>query len=324
MTLTDSESLEKVMKSRNLPLLYLFLAAAAMLLQACAMQPEAREVTNIWVDADGAAAAPAMAYEQAPSPIRNLESFDSSEPGSAPLQRQERLIIRTGELRVVVADTEESVQAITRLVSSLEGWVVSSSLHQRGDAKAGTMTIRVPAAQFDTALDQIKALAVSVTSENSSGQDVTEEYVDLAARLGNLEATAARVRTFLDQATTVEEALNVNRELSRLESEIEAMKGRIQFLEQSAAFSTLTIHLTPDALAQPFQIGGWRPEGTAREAIQSLISALQSLADVAIWLALYLLPLAAVTVAPVWLGIRFLVRLWRGRGAKAATAQPGD
>jgi hypothetical protein len=315
------------MKSRIYPI-FLMLIVTTLLLQGCA-QPRASQVFSnegSLSDFDMVAGAPAAPYavpQEAAGSIQ-IESAPSDAPGRAQLQQQERLIIRTGELRIIVRDTEESVLAITGLVNNVEGWVVNSSLHQRGEAKAGTITIRVPAAQFDTTVAQIKGLAVSVTSENTSGQDVTEEYVDLSARLASLEATAARVRTFLDQSQNVEEALNVNRELSRLESEIEAMKGRMQYLEQSAAFSTLTIHLTPDALAQPLQIGGWRPEGTARAAVESLISALQGVADTVIWMMLFLLPLAAITVGPIWLGIRFLVRLWRGARPKPTTAPPAN
>jgi hypothetical protein len=311
------------MKSRIQPLL-LILALATLLLQACQVQPEDAGYDFYQSEQglpDGAPVESAAMPALIPGAVANVQ-FDTA--SGTPLQRQERLIIRTGELHIIVRDTEETVSAITALVSSLEGWVVNSSLQQRGDAKAGTIRIRIPAAHFDTALAQVKGLAVSVTSENTSGQDVTEEYVDLSARLANLEATAARLHTFLDAAENVEEALNVNRELSRLESEIEAMKGRLQYLEQSAAFSTLNIYLTPDALAQPIQIGRWRPEGTAREAIQSLISALQGLADTAIWLTLFLLPLTVVTLGPIWLGIRFVVRLWRGRRPEPAAAQPGS
>jgi hypothetical protein len=312
---------EEPVKSR-IQLILLVFALTALLLPGCA-QPEAASSDRILSESAPAPFSPGGTVRTTAGEAP-MEAIEYERADGATLQQQERLIIRTGELRIVVRDTEESVLAITRLVDDMEGWVVSSNLQQRGEAKIGTMTIRIPAAQFDTARAQIKDMAVSVTSEYTSGQDVTEEYVDLSARLGNLQATAARVRTFLDEARNVEEALEVNRELSRLESEIEAMKGRLQYLEQSAAFSTLTVHLTPDALAQPIQIGSWRPEGTARNAIQSLVSALQGLADTAIWIILFLLPLMALTLGPIWLGIRFVVRLWRGWRSKPEAAPSTD
>ena len=131
----------------------------------------------------------------------------------------------------------------------------------------------------------------------------------------NLEATADRVRNFLDESKTVEEALEVNRELSRLEGEIEAMKGRLQYLDSSAAFSLVSIDLTPDVLSQPLEVGGWQPQGVARSALETLIATLQTLVDVAIWFIIYVLPLVLIVAIPTWLVIRF----FRRRRAAART-----
>ena len=151
-------------------------------------------------------------------------------------------------------------------------------------------------------------MAVEVTRISTSGQDVTEEYVDVSARLDNLEATADRVRSFLDETKSVEEALEVNRELSYLEGEIEAMKGRLQYLEQSAAFSMVTIDLTPDVLSQPLEVGGWQPQGVARSAVETLIDTFQTLINIGIWLVIYVLPLLLIVAIPLWLVIRFFRR----------------
>ncbi|MCL4266300.1 MAG: DUF4349 domain-containing protein [Anaerolineae bacterium] len=240
--------------------------------------------------------------------VSNL-AFSSGEGAVGQSDQVERLIIRTGNLSLVVLDTEETVADITRLAEQSGGWVVNANLYQYGvDAKSGDITIRVPAAGFIGAMETLKQMAVEVRSENVSGQDVTEEYVDLEARLGNLEATAERVRSFLDDAMTVEEALAVNQELSRLEGEIEVIKGRMQYLSQSAAFSTITISLTPDIAARPVQVAGWRPQGVARDAIEALISALQGLATLVIWLMILVLPIALLIGVPLWLFVRFVRR----------------
>lgn len=162
-------------------------------------------------------------------------------------------------------------------------------------------------------------MAVEVTNLSTSGQDVTEEFVDLSARLENLEATAVRVRSFLDDAATVEEALAVNQELSRLEGEIESFKGRIQYLSQSAAFSTISVNITPDELSQPIEVGGWRPSGIVRDALEALVDALQGLATFAIWLIIYFLPIVLIIGIPLWLVVRFIRRRgWFRRNRAAA------
>jgi hypothetical protein len=240
-------------------------------------------------------------------------------------QPQERLIIRTGDLSIVVTDTEEAIAQITAMVEANGGWVVSSSLYQYSEtAKTGDVTVRVPSDGYNSALEAIKGMALEVTHESSSGQDVTDEYVDLSSRLANLEATAARVRTFLDESKNVEEALAVNQELSRLEGEIEVIKGRMQYLSQSASFSTISVHLTPDEASQPIEVAGWRPSGVAKDAVEALITALQGIANFAIWFVIFILPVLLIIGIPIWLVIRFFVRRRRRRKAASETAPQAE
>ena len=236
---------------------------------------------------------------------------------------QERIIIRTADMGVVVVDTEEAMATIAQMVNENGGWVVSSNVFQYSEnAKTGNMSVRVPSEGFDSFLEAVGRLSVEVTRISTSGQDVTEEYVDVSARLDNLEATADRVRSFLDETKTVEEALEVNRELSYLEGEIEAMKGRLQYLEQSAAFSQVSIDLTPDVLSQPLEVGGWEPQGAARSAVETLIATMQTLIDVAIWLIIYVLPLVLIVAIPAWLLIRFFRKRRAARKVEAAETLP--
>ncbi len=237
---------------------------------------------------------------------------------------RERLIIRTADLSIIVTDTETTMTQIAEMAEANGGWVVTSGLYQYNEtAKTGNITIRVPAEGFNSALAAIKGLATEVSSESSSGQDVTEEYVDLDSRLQNLEATADRVRSFLDSATKVEDALAVNAELSRLEGEIEVIKGRMQYLSQSASFSTITVNLTPDVLSQPIEIGGWQPEGIAREAIEALVSTLQGVTSALIWFGLYVLPLLLLFGLPVMWVVRYVRQRWNRRPAAPAANSQG-
>jgi hypothetical protein len=260
--------------------------------------------------------APMEEAAEAPAPAVDQAAFNAQDIP------EERLIIRTGNLDLVVEDTEAAMATIARMAEENGGWVVNSNVFQYDEnAKTGDITIRVPASGFNSAIEALKGLAVEVTSESTTGQDVTEEYVDLSARLENLEATADRVRAFLDETRNVEEALAVNQELSRLEGEIEAMKGRLQYLSQSAAFSTITVRLTPDVLAQPIEVGGWRPEGVVRDAILALVNTLQVIATTLIWLAIYVLPVLLIIGIPLWLLFRLVRRQRRRRQAAAVASE---
>jgi hypothetical protein len=101
-------------------------------------------------------------------------------------------------------------------------------------------------------------------------------------------------------------------------SEIEMVRGQMQYYEESAALSSITAELIPDVAAQPIEIGGWQPQGTVKAAVEALIQALEWLADAAIWLAICVLPVALLVGLPVFL----IVRSARRRRAKAALTAP--
>jgi len=98
----------------------------------------------------------------------------------------------------------------------------------------------------------LRGLAVDVTSKSSSSRDVTEEYVDLSAKLQNLEATEAQLLRIMEKAETVEDILNVQRELSKTRDEIERTKARMQYLERTSASSLITVRLEQSKLGIKF------------------------------------------------------------------------
>jgi hypothetical protein len=167
---------------------------------------------------------------------------------------------------------------------------------------------------------QLRALAVKVQSETSSGQDVSDEYVDLQARLTNLEATAARIRELLKEAKDVDEALQVNLKLSEVESEIEQIKGRMQYLKDRSAFSTIVVNLQPDVL-EPAPVA-WQPGKTLEAAADSAGTLLRGLVDAAIWLIVAYGPILIPLALVLW----FIVRAQRKRsGHKPVNVVvPGD
>lgn len=180
------------------------------------------------------------------------------------------------------------------------------------------LTVRVPSAQLDAALAQIRALAVEVRSESISGQDVTAEYTDLQSHLRNLEAAETKLQQIMDGATKTEDVLAVYNQLVGIRDQIEQVKGQMQYYEQSAALSAISADLIPDALNQPIEVGGWRPQGVAKDAIEALVRSLQGLTNAVIWIGLYVLPLLLVIFLPIFLIVRFVIRRLRKPRAVSA------
>ncbi|MEK7311792.1 MAG: DUF4349 domain-containing protein, partial [Chloroflexota bacterium] len=122
----------------------------------------------------------------------------------------ERLVIKNANLSVVVDNPEATVDAVTQMVESMGGFVVSVNTYkttygpEATSATQANMTIRVPGEKLNEALKQIKAMAVEVRSENISGQDVTAEYTDLKSRLKNLEAAEKQLQSIMEEATKTE------------------------------------------------------------------------------------------------------------------------
>ncbi len=280
------------------------------------------------VGCKAAAPEPELVGYDAPSGIQvskvvvEEEGYAPAAPGhrAADYATIERLIIRNASLSLVVPDTEAALDEINGLVDELDGYVVDSSMYQWQEGLQASITLRIPAESLDIALERIRGLATEVQNEHISGQDVTEEYVDLQSRLRHLEATEARLLEFLEEAEDTEAALAVYEQLRQVESDIEQTKGRIQYLEQSAAMATISLDITPDELAQPIQVGGWYPKGTLRDAVQSLIRVLQFLVDAAIVIVVLVIPVLIVIAAPfvvLFYLVRAIVRRRRARQASA-------
>jgi hypothetical protein len=230
---------------------------------------------------------------------------------------EERMIIWTGNISLIVKDAGESLEKVEAIAKDLGGYVVNSnSWHQEEQLRAN-LTIRVPSGEFDAAMARLKELAIRVENRNISTQDVTEEYTDLDARLRNLEATETELLELLtevrERTSKAEDILAVHRELTSIRSQIEQLKGRMQYLEKMTAMATINIELIPDVLAKPLVVAGWRPTGTAANALRTLVRTLQFIVEVAIWLVIYVLPILVVPLVVLWL----IWRRWR-RNRKAA------
>jgi hypothetical protein len=159
----------------------------------------------------------------------------------------------------------------------------------------------VPSERLDEALAQIKEGAVEVVRENRSGQDVTNQYVDLQAQLRAKEAAEKKLLEIMDQAVRAEDVLAIYLQVQSVQTEIEQLKGQIKYLEESAALSSVSVQLIAEEGTQPIEVGPWRPEGAAKEAIQDLILFFQNFVDFLIYFVLSILPALILVAIPLYL-----------------------
>ncbi|MCW5960003.1 MAG: DUF4349 domain-containing protein [Pyrinomonadaceae bacterium] len=247
----------------------------------------------------------------------NSNTAKSTEPETAkPLERK---IIKNAELRLESQDPVSAQQTIAQIVESRGGYVVEST-QSGSDASSVkrdtvTMSLRIPSEKFNETLDEIRKTASRIVIETVSGQDVTEEFIDVEARLKAKKALEEQFLEIMKRSNSVEDALNVQREIADVRAEIEKIEGRKRFLENQASLSTIKVTVqTPNAIA-----------GSSKGFFYRLTDSIGNGLDVALSFVLFfvsfliaVIPFLILVVLPIVLVIRYFLK----RSANKITAAP--
>jgi len=277
---------------------------------------------------------PAADYESSTTSSDFTQPAESKEGASISNEANqahiERLVIKNGNLSIIVLDPPKSMDVISRMAEKMGGYVVTANLYKQElegglQVPRGTITIRVPAERMNEAMDQIRAESnQDPISENINSQDVTSEYVDLQSRLKNLESAEAELTEIMKSATKTEDVMSVYNQLVQIREQIEVIKGQIQYYEQSAALSSISVELIADKAVQPLKIGSWQPEGVAKRAVQALIDTLKFLTYAIIWILIFILPSLLVISIVFVLPLSLIWRAWKRRRKQKKTSEPAE
>jgi hypothetical protein len=261
----------------------------------------------------------------APAESRSAGQVSNALGSNVPQQSIQRIVIVNASLSVVVADPEQSMNRIRQMANDMGGYVVSANLFQTtldngGQAPQATIKIRVPAERLSEALDKIKGESNRPPlSESQDSQDVTSDYTDQQSRLKNLQNTEQQLTKIMDAATKTEDVLSVYNQLTQVREQIEVIQGQIKYYEESR-LSEVSVELIPNEAVLPLTIGGWQPVGVARNAVQALINTVKVLANAAIWVIIYILPVLLVLYVVFILPLSLIWRAWRRRRARNKAA----
>ena len=234
-----------------------------------------------------------------------------------------KMVIKDAEIEVLVQSTDIAIAQVNQLTADYGGYIISTQSWYTDGFKHATLRLGIPSTAFETVLNQLRDIGLRVISETASGQDVSNEYVDLQSKLTNLEATANRIRDFLNAAKTIEETLTISAQLAELEAQIEQVKGQIRYYEGRAAYSTVTVNLVPQhptptptltptpipPTPTPTPTPGWNAADTFNEASDVLINLTQATVDMLIWFGLVLLPIVAIFGIVIWV-FRWVILKW--------------
>lgn len=249
----------------------------------------------------------------------SLTDADHSEATTAAADRK---IVRNADLTMEVASTYEAQHRVSSIAEAHGGFVVNSESKQRESADPAQRTVdfkvmvRIPADQYGVALDEIKKLASNVLEEKSTGQDVTEEFIDLEARIKTQKALETQFLEIMQRANKIEDALEVQRQIAEVRTEIEKLEGRKRFLENRSSLATITVNIQA-----PRPIIATTPTGfghSVREAISDSIELGSGMFLFFVRALILMVPLLIFVVLPFALVIRYAVR--RARRVRLAHA----
>jgi hypothetical protein len=227
----------------------------------------------------------------------------------------ERKIVTNVDMNVRVDDVNGAMELVTDLVDTSGGFVVSVSRTEDEFESFAFMSFRVPSNNLEVTLSRVRDISERVERENRSSQDVTTEFVDIEARLGNLRAAEQQLMVLFERSGKVSDVLEVQRELTNMRGQIESLQGRLNYLSQTTATSLVSVWFRPTSSPAPISDPGWSPSETARGATRGLAAFGRWFADVAITVAIF---------SPVWVPIVVIVLgvvLWDQRRQRKNTEQ---
>ena len=217
------------------------------------------------------------------------------------------MMIKTADMTIEVGkgEFEKKYEAVKQVADDFDGYVTNTSASKTGtEIISGTVTIRVPAKEFDNAIAAVKKIG-KTTNIQVKGDDVTEEYVDLESRLKNYQAQEAQLLAIMQKAQTVDETLKVQEQLTAVQGEMEVIKGRMTYLDNRVDLSTITV-----TVQEPGAVVPESDEWGIMDALRTSVEAFFIVVNVLIVLIGALLPAVIITAV-----VFFIVR-WRSKRKK--------
>jgi len=212
-------------------------------------------------------------------------SFESGGGPAAPaeakkVQTLERMLVVNVTINLEISDLQKSVAGAEAIAKEFGGYISQSSVSQVRENENAQLTIMVPAAKLEQAVERVKKLG-ELNYESKTTEDVTTQFIDLSARINNLKKEEIALSGLLSRPGKLEEILQVENELSRVRSEIESIQGRLNFLEKETAYSKIFLNL--QGQGRPGRFQNWPFGHTLRRAVRAFLFTGRALASIVIW-----------------------------------------
>ena len=225
---------------------------------------------------------------------------------------QQRRVITSSSFSLLVEKVVDTADAIKLEVEKLGGYVINTNISHPESGDYAYLSIRVPTDKVPSIQKLLRDKSVKVVNENISGDDITDQYIDIQERLTKLENTKRRLEEIMVLAKDVDEIMMVQQNIFNLQDQIDSYKGQLKYMNEATATSLISIDLSTDELALPYTpLDVWRPGVVFKLAVRSMLGTLQQLGTAAIWLAVY-----AVLLVPVLIAVKLGLNIIRKRQSK--------
>jgi len=242
--------------------------------------------------------------------VKNLETGNTRVISTNPTtQKIDKKIIKTGNIEMRVNSVEQAINEIRDIARQNGGDEISSDFSKTDTYKQGYINIKVPIEQYDTTFKQIKDIAPLVIHESSRAQNVTAEFIDLESRIKNKKEHERQLRSLFEKAEKVDDLISVERELSRVRTEIEQMEGQMKYLKDQTQYSTInvTLYENSDIVISD----SWRPMQVVKDSFGTLIHKTTNLINVLIRFTITSLPFIVLFLLIAWISYFTLKRIFK-------------
>lgn len=219
--------------------------------------------------------------------FNNDKAKENQTAGAATIEVTNKMVIYQADLQLRVKKFEQTVRSLEEKAEKYGGYIAESTVAREGKEQvSGSLRIRIPQKHFQDFLHDAEGQAAEVLQRNISGQDVTEQYVDLESRLKSKKAVEERLLTFMQGAAKTEDLLKISADLAAVQEEIETIQGKMKFLENQTSFSTVTITLYENKVIVPAidndQLNTW--EKTKKQFMKSTNMLLAGLSGLVVFI----------------------------------------
>jgi len=300
----------------------LFLAILGIALSACAGSAAQAPVGADAAVGDSASRAGGTGVTTGPLPAAGGDLA-----GTAIATVDDAKIIRTGTMDLQVSDVQAAVKAARSAILAMGGYVGASNAGTKGDTPFAEISYRIPADRWEDALAALRdlgGLTSKVVSEQTQAVEVTGQVVDLEARIKNLQASETALQGIAGRATKITDVLEVQAQLTTVRGQIEELTAQLKDLNDRATYATLSATYSAPVVAVQVATKGWDPAAAVDQALASLVSIVQHVADAGIWFVIVWLPVLIVFVVVAAIAIAIARRTGLGRRAPMPPAPPAE